>query len=234
LYGYYHEFGIEINNYISSPEIILSFLPTILLVSGILYGVLFQTFLNSEAKQISIVATDEIEIQEISTLNSKFPIKSKSFLYRMFLKPTTWYFLSSIILALFSYFLVKFFNFKNWELQYWNLITSFIILGCLFAIAYLEKGVSWIQSNKILVLAILIYVLSSMIKEYRKSDAKKIKDGIATTHVKFQRKGKTVETNNFFLYVGETQSKIFFFDRRNKSTIIYKQDEIDSLAIHNP
>src|ERR1700722_14103560 len=42
LYGFYHEFHIEISSFISTPDIILSFFPTIVIAATTLSGAIFQ------------------------------------------------------------------------------------------------------------------------------------------------------------------------------------------------
>ncbi len=50
LYGFYHEFAIDIHNYISSTEIIMSFLPTIVVLSTVFTLLLIRNYFHTPRK----------------------------------------------------------------------------------------------------------------------------------------------------------------------------------------
>jgi hypothetical protein len=77
----------------------------------------------------------------------------------------------------------------------------------------------------------LIMYLNNDIKTQRRLDALKIKDGISDIHVMFRVGTKQIATSSTLLFVGQTHSNLFLYNRKDSTTLIFKTAEVDSLIL---
>ena len=54
-------------------------------------------------------------------------------------------------------------------------------------------------------------------------------ENMAIRQVSFSYNNQIIKTSNTIVYVGETKSNLFLFDRKTEQTIIFKMEEIDEL-----
>jgi hypothetical protein len=73
--------------------------------------------------------------------------------------------------------------------------------------------------------------IGTQIGDYRKQDALKIIAGIPIKSISFKYNSKKISTTANLLFVGQTQSHIFMYDRMNGSTTVYNMSQVDSLNI---
>ncbi len=92
-----------------------------------------------------------------------------------------------------------------------------------------NRGISWVKENNFFVLAISVYLIGSTISTFRKNDAKKLKAGYPIAALSFERNDKKITTNKTLLYIGQTQTHLFLYSRKDSSVTVYKTSEIDSL-----
>lgn len=239
LYSYYKEFNLDIYNYINNTEILLSFLPTIVLSVTLIYSFVYQkmldkvqAFAKSNSDDDDLVrfdtGTDRVaEEKEISN-----PIKKKK---NRFLKA-----LRSLPILIALLYIVEFsinllllnvFKFKEYDLQGINLLYAFIFSCVIYFGSDLLTNESRLNENMMLISVFTVLYIGSQINTYRRFDALKIKDGIAIKELAFLYNNKQVSTSKTQIFIGQTQSNLFLFDRKNKTTIVYKLENIDSLII---
>jgi len=224
LYIYFKSFKIEIYNYISNSEILLSFLPTIVIISTAI-GTIFISFIIG-FKQGEVDKLNRINYSEDS---QKVKSKPKSFI--LFIKNPIFlclfiYLLFLIMGGFFTYFL----DYKDYELKIFYLLTSFTVPVFYY---FILKRYEFEFLNKFsyIISASIIIFIGTQIGNYRQREAEQIKNGISCVQLSFNYNNQKIETNTNLILIGETQSNLFLFNRTDKSTIIYKREKIDSLII---
>ncbi|MES2566218.1 MAG: hypothetical protein V4565_05095 [Bacteroidota bacterium] len=234
LHGYYKEFKIDIHNYISNTEILLSFLPTIVVWATLTYSLFYQMLVQEagktkkEPKLEDIKETDD-EQEEVKQIvkNSRW----KSIFKNVFTSFWFYFFSWSIIRVILGTILVKYYY--SYELQWFSICYSLgVILIIYLAIFFKDDDVNYFAKNPIIVSLFIIMFINSEIISYRINDAKKLKAGIIDRNISFKYNNKIVRTYSKLLYIGQTQSSLFLYNRNNKATLIYKTSEIDSLIVN--
>jgi hypothetical protein len=224
LHYYYKEFKIDIYNYISNSEIILSFFPVIVITSSALYGFFYQQIIGSASfpqlpTRSPVTPQTEQEKGEIS--------KAKRFMRNGGVVATIYLIISGFI----SFGIQKIFKYKPYDLQYFNLISSAIF--CLILLYYIRKhnNTDVIFRNPIIFSIFLVLYTGNGISMYRSADALKIKDGISDKTICFNYNKSKIATSQKLIYIGQTQSAMFFFNRNDSSTQVYQFAKIDSLIV---
>ncbi|OXB16856.1 hypothetical protein B0A80_20650, partial [Flavobacterium tructae] len=88
-----------------------------------------------------------------------------------------------------------------------------------------------INDNILLITIFSVIYIGNQISAYRKLDADKVKDGLSNRKIVFEYNGKKISTSKQNVYIGQTQSHLFLYNTKNKSTYVYKTENIDSLII---
>ncbi|MCV9931811.1 hypothetical protein OIU80_05900 [Flavobacterium sp. LS1R47] len=140
-------------------------------------------------------------------------------------------FLVLFIQIIISVILTRCFGFKTYELQDINLVYAFLFLSVIYFSSTLFKNQKLINDNILLITIFSVIYLGNQISTYRKLDADKIKDGISNRKIVFEYSGKKISTSNQNIYIGQTQSHLFLYNIKDKSTNIYKTENIDFLNI---
>lgn len=234
LHYYYKEFNVDIYHYISNTEILLSFLPTIVLLASTFYVFAYSQLINHPdfIKKYEKVTGDQ-EIVEDNKIEEEEEIKPQQ-------KRKIWRILSTfpvpLILLLFieiitSLILTECFGFKTFELQNIKLFYAFLFLSLIYFSSTLYKNQKLINDNILLITIFSVIYLGNQISTYRKLDADKVKDGMPNRKIVFEYSGKKISTSNQNVYIGQTQSHLFLYNIKNKSTYVYKTENIDSLII---
>jgi len=233
LHYYYKEFHIDIYQYISNTEILLSFLPTIVLLASTSYLFAYSRLINhpdfikKDGKTNSnreIVENNKEEEEEIKP-------QQKKKLWRILSNFPVPLFLLLFIQIIITVILTKCFGFKTYELQDINLVYAFLFLSIIYFSSTLFKNQKLINDNILLITIFSVIYLGNQISTYRKLDADKIKDGISNRKIVFEYSGKKISTSNQNVYIGQTQSHLFLYNIKDKSTNIYKTENIDFLNI---
>ncbi|KAF2329130.1 hypothetical protein [Flavobacterium nitrogenifigens] len=230
LHYYYKEFNIDIYHYISNTEILLSFLPTIVLLASTLYIFVYNRLINHPD---FIKTNNDKEIIEDDSIEEREGIKPQQ-------KKKIWRILSTfpvplllllLIESVSTIILTKYFCLKTYELQDVNLIYACLFLSVIYFSSTLFKNQNLINDNILLITIFSVIYIGNQISTYRKLDADKIKDGISNRKIIFEYSGKKISTSNQNVYIGQTQSHLFLYNIKNKSTYVYKTENIDSLII---
>lgn len=230
LHYYYKEFNIDIYHYISNTEILLSFLPTIVLLASSLYVFAYSKIINHPT---IIENAGEIENGEIIEEKKEKEFESER-------KKKIWSFLFSfpaqillliIVEVIIHLILTEYFGYKAYQLQDINLIYAFIFLAIIYFSSSIFKNQEIINENILLITIFSVIYIGIQISTYRKLDADKIKDGISTKEIVFEYNKRKVLTSKQNIYIGQTQSNLFLYNVKNKSTSVYKMENIDSLVI---
>lgn len=222
LHYYYKEFNIDIYHYVSNTEILLSFLPTIVVLASTLYSFTFTKIINYQSDN-----DNNSEIINEKRVESKRKNKILSFLLSL---PGSIFALITIEITL-HLLLTKYCGFKPYELQDINLVGACIFLILIYFSANIFKNQEVINNNLLLIAIFSVIYTGNQFSSYRKLDADRIKEGISIKEIAFQYNKKKISTSKKLLYIGETQSNLFLYNKNDGSTLVYKTVNIDSLAI---
>ncbi len=214
LYYYYKAFNIEINSFISTTDIILSFLPVIVLISSIFYSAILIQLYETIKKPSSDI--DKVEINNKRTKFQKFRSWIRNYiLWILGLYYIPWLIIQEILKVGFDY--------KPYELANLNLISHYFFLFIIYiGIAFHEKRTKILENPTLIALFLIIFI-SLKIGDYRSNEAMKVKDGMGDykkDHVSFQYNGKTIKTDESLVFVGVTSAYLFLYNR-NDSTSKY-------------
>jgi len=227
LHSYFKEFKIDIYHYINNTEILLSILPKIVVFASSLYVFVYSKIISlSSYTEKSNVTNNENNIEEEKTE----PIKRNRFWQFLFIFPTPILLLITIDIVI-HFILTEYFGFKPYQLQEVNVFYALIFLSIIYFTSSLFKNPEIINENILLITVFFVIYIGTQISTYRKLDADKIKDGIRTKELVFQYNNKRVSTSKDNIYIGETQSNLFLYNVKTKSTYVYKTENIDSLVI---
>lgn len=233
LHYYYKEFNIDIYHYISNTEILLSFLPTIVLLASTLYVFAYSRLINHPdfIKKDEKIKSNQ-EIVENNNIEEGEEVKpQQKRIWRILSTFPVPLFLVLFIQIIISVILTRCFGFKTYELQDINLVYAFLFLSVIYFSSTLFKNQKLINDNILLITIFSVIYLGNQISTYRKLDADKIKDGISNRKIVFEYSGKKISTSNQNIYIGQTQSHLFLYNVKDKSTNIYKTENIDFLNI---
>ncbi|MBK8367575.1 MAG: hypothetical protein IPL10_09205 [Bacteroidetes bacterium] len=244
LHSYYQEFRIDIYNHISNTEIILSFLPTIVVWSILIYSFFYQILINEAVKRKEKVdeIEDTTEEENIATVIENEPeneqkkikvtkaSKIRKVLKNIFTSFHFYFFGWGIVSAILKLILLKYYF--SFQLQEYDLFVSFVVIFIVYmGIKSKRNEVEYISENPIVVSIFIILFINLQISNYRKQDAKKIMFGISEKEICFKYNGKVIQTYSKLFYVGQTQSNLFLFNRSTKVTQVFNINNIDSLTI---
>lgn len=221
LSGYYQEFMLDIYQYITTTEIIMSLFPIIVLISSMGCVILFQEFIYQPVTENN---QDNFFKKSVITIKSNWIIELFRSDVKMILILFILYILGKMIM-------IFFFNFKEYDFQEYNIIAFMIsIIICLCHIKLTGKE-KIINKRLTLFLLFIVSLIGIVISNNRSLEAKKIKAGISTRDVIFKYNNSTISTNKDLMYVGQTSQYIFLYERITNKTFVYKFNVVDSLVI---
>lgn len=222
LHYYYKEFNIDIYNYVSNSEILLSFLPSIVLSASTFYIFIYNKIVNHSNNEEQIEVGVEEEEVKLKWEKIFWTIISSLAFQLLFLL---------IFENLVRLILIKYFGFKDYDLQILILLRAIIFFILIYFSSELFKSQESINNNLLLISVFLVIYIGTQIGSYRKLDAEKIKRGISNKQISFQYNKKDVATSMQNIYIGQTQSNLFLYNIKSKSTLVYKIENIDSLVV---
>jgi short subunit fatty acids transporter len=227
LHFFFKEFKIEIYNYISNSEILLSFLPTIVIL-GASFGYLIINLVINHNQRVKVEQINPENIAEEKVEERKS--KKIEFYKSVFKSPIIICLIIFLLIIIVKLYLVHGLDFKRYELKEYSLITS-LITPILYYFILTEYGDELIKKYYFFIALSIIVFFGNQIGEYRKSEAEKIKDGITDIQISFIINKKEIKTNKNLLLIGQTQSSIFLYDRISKSSYVFNREEIQNLNI---
>lgn len=223
LHFYYNEFKIEIYNYISPSEILFSFLPTIVWATVIVYGY-----------TINVVFLKSQELQK-NTLENSEEKKEKELpktLMGVILDSIGSYVLVYYILHFtIKIILLKAFHYKQYELQAFYFISALVF--CLVICFYIIKNKKGniITEHALLFSVCLFAYIGFQFYTIRSLEALKVKNGVTDRKVSFKYDNRIVTTSQTLIFIGQTQSNLFLYNKKDSTAVTFKTSNIDSLTI---
>lgn len=221
LHAYYQEFNIDIYAYITTSEIIMAFFPTLVFVASIASASLIQEVVGKPV--VVHVANPQESTEPTSRLMKLWVSASKTLI--------TWLAIYLVLNFAIRWLLIRYFDFKPYDFQTYNIFSGlFLLVTCLGFLAYTDQR-DVLYKNPAVVAMILVFFIGSQINSYRRLDADKIKAGMALRELSFRYHNRPVATGRSLMYIGQTSGQLFLYDRKGKSTFVYKTSELDSLVI---
>ena len=233
LYFFFKEFKIEIYNYISNSEILFSFLPTIVITAATFGFLIINMVINhsQREKKEENNTGKVIENNQKIEQESEIP-KSKKLKFNIPLlkSPIVICFIIYTLLLIINFILKYDLNYKDYELKKYTLLTSFIT-PFLYYYILIEFGNEFLKKYSFFIALSVIIFIGKQISDYRKCEAEEIKNGITNIEISFMINNKEIKTNKNLLLIGQTQSSIFLYNRKNKSSYIFDRGKIENLKI---
>ncbi len=232
LHYYYDEFNIDINNYINNTEIILAFFPNIVVILSFIFGVLSQyyTQLSFEKKQELIKTNISIIMPEYGKPKRNLTQKKSKF-YNNFFFPFIIFLILQLIIFTIKYVFKNEYHFKDYEFQYFNLISSVINYGIIYYLLIRNEKLEHIKKFPFIITLFIILFIGRLIAEFRISDAQRVKNGISKKNIIFKDKESIITTNKDLVFVGQTQNFLILYNTKNKTAEIFKTSQIDKITV---
>ncbi len=244
LHYYYNEFKVDIYNYISNSELVLSFLPKIVVITATIGTYIISYVIGAgsrdneektkSAKALSKENSDKVD--EAAKVNP--PDKESEH------KPKKWPFLKKLLIAMitlviptliFFYIsrnLLELHENKRYELREYFFYVSFVYAFLIYVLLRIFLGNEVIAKYfTVIMLALIIYV-GQQIGNFRKLEAAEVKDGVSDYKVSFKYdETKVFKTDSNLIFIGQTQSTLFLYNKKDSSTTVLNKSKIDSLII---
>ena len=260
---FYEQFDLDIYNYVTTGEIITSFLPilkSIFITFFILFmfiGLFFflmavlTTIKNKEPINVNNPRedTDTFDLnhfEHIKTLFSKAQYKGKSLVNRIL---NFLFHLVFVVVGFAYYWAAYFLTFRIINLfinkdpliyyAFPALIANLIagILICLFIVSYyISKGMGTkivLVKNKNFTLAFTLMLYLLINSLFNYKEAIKIKTGIPNQLVKFEFEQKMYSSDTSMVFIGQTQNYLFLHDLKEDKNLVFEISNIKNLEIRN-
>lgn len=226
LYYYYKEFKIEIYSFVSNSEILLSFLPIIVIVTATI-----GTYISSYIIGLATGEKNKIDRQkrqQSDTINESQLIEKPTNKNRLLITIGIILIIAQIAT---TYILINFQHYKRYQLREYFLYTSFIIPVFIFINIYFLVGREILYKYSYLISLFLILYIAQQIGTFRKFEAEAIKNEPSKFRLSFIYKGaKVINTMDSIVFIGQTQSSIFLYQKKDSSTLVFNRSNIDSLV----
>ena len=245
---FYQAFGIEIQEYVSTNEIILLTLPGIL-KGVVIFGAILLWISLGHSTGRSQIYQDQGKIWQFRSLYRRLlqDIKLKKLLGIVI---STIAFIMEIIGIGFCIFVlvitiyIVFYTHSIYKYVQPNHTWPVVVFAFLFGILpllmklndYAEKPTRIVLkrvlfNNDPIFYFIISFILCSVIAT--EINHSMIKNGIGLKQVSLIRSGKRIETDSCLTYIGSTRNFIFFWDKKDNHSLIFNKNGIDSLLLNN-
>lgn len=223
LYYYYQVFNIEIYSYVSTTDIVVSFLPNVVVVA-----VLFSSlFINQIIKQVEVIIPLSREEEEKEWKRNE--------------KKINWWKKNSagiILIYLGIYFVIllllkPIFHLKPYDILEWEYVGDFIFLVLIYVALLVHKKLSFLVDKPFQMLFLVIF-LGIRMGHYSTLRGLAIKDGQTKdkkTQLKFNYKGQLQNTSDTVVYIGKTATYLFLYRMKDSSSMVYPLAQVDDLII---
>lgn len=239
-YSYYSFFDIEIHSFLTTGELLLSFLPIsiYILITFIIIFIMIALSNSTNNEDKVTEGINESYYKELKTSFNNVIFRKRPITIREYLSS-----LFSLLLRLFGILLLLLVTFifikgiveKNPTLyDSKNVIIFFLIIWYAIIDTFFEKKIlksklildkRVYNISSILVLLLTIITLTNLLK------AHKIESGNALYNVEFSIKDEKIKTDNENIYVGMTQEYLFIRNISKKNNIVYKRCDLSDFSI---
>ena len=236
---FYREFKLNIYEYLSMPELLLSFLPDIQLfiVSVLGYSILFVTM----SQFMSYPDEEEQGTYQIKTFRyylgfllpkklKRIGFKRLSLLLKRLLE-ASWPVLGLILTVLLANHAEE----RGWlddcgETLFEDTSFSLLFFMLLFFMFWLGKTLSE-QISSLVALLVFIYLALWSFKRVSWCDAQALKEGKARFQLEFDANSSHFQTSTDTVYVGSTRDYLFLYQRSNQTTHVFSKSGLSNLKI---
>ena len=247
LYNYYNNFGIEIQQYISTGEIVLLTLPTLLKGIFIFLAILCYAFLATPSgKSGHTSEPDKFWTFGQTFKNSITEFKAKNYGYGLFLFIAFVIKLINVFVCLFvlaagCYYLFVRQSFNTLKVTYdtkWYLLfilTLFGILPVVIMISDFFDKPSRAAHKKVLFnnspvfYFLLIFIINCYLSN--KISYILISQGKGSHEVYFKKNHLHFASDSNTVYIGSTSAFIFFRNNKKQNNLVFSRESIDSLVL---
>lgn len=224
MHYYYKVFNVDIFSFVTTGDILLSLFPQLVLISTTCYALI--------AQQLYFEIKRPVEIQQ--NISDTVIEKKKGRLL---------WFKKNIEIVVLGYFTIILlimlllrgvFHYKSYELTYFIICTDIIFLFLIYtAVSIADRNKLFFKKPLLVGLFLLVFI-GQKIGNYRTNEGLAIKDGVTNykvDHISFEYNGKHIKSSDSLLFIGQTASYIFLYNRTDSTTKIFKNDKIENLIL---
>jgi hypothetical protein len=246
---FYSEFDIEIAPYLTTTELVFSFLPITIpfiyfvTLALLLFLGLILSFISPRKKDDKVADEEERSQYQLMSLSSlserlkrKFRLKKKDFHDWIMILLTSLNFFISLCINLYVYlyvFLVffnlvsvrPFFGFSN------SAVSSIIWLVCIFVLNNYHPDSEVRKRSGSLIFVMVIAISVNLLLIYNRERASNLLNGKPEYNASIITEDDSLTTSGTLIYVGKTSDYLFFRDLNKKQNIIYKMDKVKRISI---
>lgn len=249
--SYYRHFNIEIVSYLTTSELLLSFLPLtspllfLLLLLSIYFIVELVEIANGRSSSTSPLDDSKSPARILLFVRSYKQIRKEIKTFKWHSGSKIFSLVLEIILFLVSLASLIFFivyAFIIFPLLVENKVISGAVLASSFPLSILwfmflfeitmkaADKISQPVSDRVVLLVSIVSFLCLM-AIFNKQQASNIIHGKPQFQVTLDLQNKIVKTDSNFLYVGKIENYFIFFDRPNSKSVLYSTSEVSTIQI---
>lgn len=234
-YSYYFCFGIEISNFMTTGEILISFFPKGLYILPLFGILIFSDIFRNNSNSKAILSNPKNLIDIVEELRT-FIYKKNTFI-SLIIKILN--FLFTIGIYIFFYLGFLFYPILiGWYLFYTEVSYQLFIFNgsliYLFIFFTIFISINFLNKKKLIAYVIIYGVLISSLTHIgviNREKATLIISGQPTHHVTYCTNSKQISTNSTHLFIGQTRSYLFFRNTIDNSNSIVKIEEVRDLKV---
>lgn len=223
LYYYYQVFNIEIYSYISPTDILVSFLPNVVVMAALLSGFSIQIIFRhiEEENKVSPQLKASAKIINEKKINWWKKNAGKIII--------TFWAAYMVIIITCQYF----FKLKSYELLPYEIPCDFILLVLIWGSFVIQNKLALIIERPIIALIIVTFI-GIRLGHYSSVNGYKTKDGKVIhkkDQLKFNYKGQAQTTSDSVIFIGKTATYLFLYRMKDSSSMVYPLAQVDDLII---
>ncbi|HMH31609.1 MAG TPA: hypothetical protein VK543_01195 [Puia sp.] len=203
LFIYYNSFNINVINYINASELIFTLLPVVALLVPFLYG-----------------------------WSQWTPIDQKELTSEQRIRKYKWFIVRCLIVMILLFAIDRYFESKYGTYQLQLLVQTGMYVTIGFSTFYYPiRGLA--LGNPLPLRTYLgMYALAALaVYQLSLQQAISMRTLGGGSGYSFKWRDKVVKTDSNLFVIGETQSYVFLYQRKDSATLIYNRSEIDSMVI---
>lgn len=223
LQGYYDPVNINIYNYVSAPELILSFIPYLFELGRPFYtqilftitAVQFLTYRN----QLRKIQRKNVAVGDNNILHSGLKLAGLIIIAA-----------ALVISSYFEYFVYQKTASEITKLKYANLISSSTVLLMMYIIVTNDLPKDYVERKKdILVAALFVYV-AFCVNNYSKLKGFETILKRNSSYISFISDGVLIETDSVNIFYGETNNYLFIYNVRDSIVRTFQRENVNNIT----
>lgn len=223
LQGYYDPVSINIYNYVSAPELVLSFIPYLFELGRPFYTQIFLTIIVVQhltyRRQLQEIRGKEVAIDDKNSLHSGFKFFGFIVLTAIL-----------IISSYFEYFVFQKTAAEITKLRYANFISSSTVILTMYFIVTNELPKDYVERKKDILFAALFVYIAFCVNNNSKLHGLETILKRNSGYISFISDDVLIETDSVNIFYGETNEYIFIYNVNDSIVRTFQRENIKNIA----